>query len=1065
MRLSEIIPDALGKEPLKALVVMRGFKNQMLTELSEFQHLSKDKGNLPDSNEFISKEYQLDLLKRFISFKDRITWIKYEELSIISRQLNEFEKIWNGKILIIDNNLFNRLYPIDISEEVAQATISELENESSTESDDETAVSLYTQIQKIEDKYFASFVDCHIDKGINVVNAYNINDTVLPISTRAENIKSIAASDIEFHKVKSDVQLGLLNYPIQVLLSKTDDLNSIKALNIVAAERGQSITYYSEPKIALRGNINAINYLRKFWGSNASYRDLKLYLDPDRSEEICHVSQGAIIAHIINQCEQAINNDNSYSDTFITAPTGSGKSVLFQIPAAYLEDQYKAVTIVITPLISLMQDQVMQLKNRGVSYAASINSERSTFNEKEKVIEDIRQGKVSLLYLSPEMLLSTGIDNFLCGRKLGLLVVDEAHLVTTWGRDFRSDYWFLGDYIKKLRNRLGMKFPVLCLTATAVYQGNEDIVISTIQSLNLRNYKIILGSVKRDNIKFAIHHISKVSDSISEFKAEKTIERIENYIKMKQKAIVYCPFVSQVNDITRRLDINIQDKVGSYTGQNMPDIKHESVNGLRSGSKPVIVATKAFGMGIDIPDIDTVYHYAPTGNLSDYIQEVGRAARTLPVGYAETDFTKSDLKYVKKLYGLSSIRQYQLKEVLAKLYSIYKEKKRRNLLISPDNFSYLFSEKDLDNKTKSALMLLANDLENKYNYPVLIVRARSLYTTHFLCVPSEIESSFLKEYGEFSKKEVSSVKRTIHSAGRYNCTAEAISTGSIYSIELARLWEEKYSDMSFAQFKNYFFNNLLDHNAESKLSPRVKIQIKFFQDFQNSERKLEEIVRSLGKAFSKTIEEHSFFTKDQFNKELIEALPELKKRRNLGGMILDYFISPVNDNNGNIITDLRFLQQRRSGDDMEYRVLKTKHITLASNLIRVMSGCKPNNGNVFETYLPLQDSSSKQQIMVLSSLLQLFEIATFEVNGGLNPEIFVRINDPNKIFSISKDVNYHNEVLADIERRRKVAEQVLTSFLSKEIDDIARWDLIEKYFLGRDEYVKGFLGITSSSLE
>src|SRR5690606_18862515 len=159
-----------------------------------------------------------------------------------------------------------------------------------------------------------------------------------------------------------------------------------------------------------------------------------------------------------------------------------GKSLLFQIPAIHLMRQYKAVTIVITPLIALMNDQVEQLTNeRDVEGVTFINSD-ITPNEKEKRISKIKNGEISILYISPEFFLANSIESIIGSeRKIGLLVVDEAHLVTTWGRDFRADYWFIGGYIERIRKE--NKFPILCLTATAVYMGTEDMVNDTLESM------------------------------------------------------------------------------------------------------------------------------------------------------------------------------------------------------------------------------------------------------------------------------------------------------------------------------------------------------------------------------------------------------------------------------------------------------------------------------------------------------------------------------------------------------------------------------------------------------
>ena len=146
--------------------------------------------------------------------------------------------------------------------------------------------------------------------------------------------------------------------------------------------------------------------LKKHWGNNAVFRNLLFYSDPDRSKETEILSQGFIISEIVDQCESCFNGDK-YQNIFITAPTGSGKSILFQIPAIHLANKYNLVTIVVSPLIALMNDQVDQLENdRGITIAACINSSMS-FDERLDVISKIKRGEKSLLYLAPELLLTT----------------------------------------------------------------------------------------------------------------------------------------------------------------------------------------------------------------------------------------------------------------------------------------------------------------------------------------------------------------------------------------------------------------------------------------------------------------------------------------------------------------------------------------------------------------------------------------------------------------------------------------------------------------------------------
>ena len=162
----------------------------------------------------------------------------------------------------------------------------------------------------------------------------------------------------------------------------------------------------------------------------------------------------------------------------------------------------------------------------------------SVIEERSDVIDQIHAGKKSLLYLAPELLLTTHLQSFLGGRQVGMVVIDEAHTVTSWGRDFRSDYWFLGDFLKQTA-RDGLSFPVLCLTATAVYSGDDDVVNDTIHELGLGKTIIHLGNVKRSNISFDIqrHNPAEVEGRIENAKLDLTLKRMCEYIARGEKVL------------------------------------------------------------------------------------------------------------------------------------------------------------------------------------------------------------------------------------------------------------------------------------------------------------------------------------------------------------------------------------------------------------------------------------------------------------------------------------------------------------------------------------------------
>lgn len=179
-----------------------------------------------------------------------------------------------------------------------------------------------------------------------------------------------------------------------------------------------------------------------------------------KGKDTLQISQGQLIESVIVEAEKARNGGEDVDNILLTAPTGAGKSLLFQLPAIYLGNEYGMLTIVVSPLKALIVDQVEGLQELGYMRVAYASSDLSP-EQKNEVYRQVRESEVDLFYLSPELLLSYDIKHFAGERRIGLVVVDEAHTVTTWGKEFRVDYWFLGRYLQGLKKSLGYAFPLL----------------------------------------------------------------------------------------------------------------------------------------------------------------------------------------------------------------------------------------------------------------------------------------------------------------------------------------------------------------------------------------------------------------------------------------------------------------------------------------------------------------------------------------------------------------------------------------------------------------------------
>jgi len=288
-------------------------------------------------------------------------------------------------------------------------------------------------------------------------------------------------------------------------------------------------------------------------------------------------------------------------DVFVLMPTGGGKSLCYQVPALCMD----GLTVVISPLISLMKNQIDALKINGVA-AEYLNSTLSSevYNE---IYQDVVNGDIKLLYLSPEGLASSRIKNLLSNSKVSLIAVDEAHCVSQWGHEFRSDYMNLGS----LRDLLP-ETPIMALTATADERVREDII----RNLKLSDALELVSSFDRANIRYEIrpkdNSIKQLLDFIKEHKGE--------------TGIVYCGTRKKVDQVTEKLKEKGLNAYAYHAG--LSDIERSMAQEkFEKEEEIIIVATIAFGMGIDKPNVRFVAHLGLSKNIESYYQETGRAGR------------------------------------------------------------------------------------------------------------------------------------------------------------------------------------------------------------------------------------------------------------------------------------------------------------------------------------------------------------------------------------------------------------------------------------------------------
>ncbi|HEX6306533.1 MAG TPA: ATP-dependent DNA helicase RecQ [Longimicrobiales bacterium] len=289
-------------------------------------------------------------------------------------------------------------------------------------------------------------------------------------------------------------------------------------------------------------------------------------------------------------------------DTLAVLPTGAGKSLVFQLPALLLD----GLTVVVSPLIALMKDQTDKLAERGVD-AITINSGLSARAQADAE-QALGDGTGDILYVTPERFRDREFFEMLLERRVALFVVDEAHCISQWGHDFRPDYMMLGSVVE----RLGRP-PVVAVTATAGPEVQEDIV----RQLRMQRPYRRIGELIRPNLHLEVHRT--VNPALKDERLEELLRDIDG------TGIIYVATVKEAKRLHEEL--SARRAVTMYHGRMAARDRHEAQERFMAGGVKAVIATNAFGLGIDKPDIRFIIHYHLPGSIEAYYQEAGRAGR------------------------------------------------------------------------------------------------------------------------------------------------------------------------------------------------------------------------------------------------------------------------------------------------------------------------------------------------------------------------------------------------------------------------------------------------------
>lgn len=768
--------------------------------------------------------------------------------------------------------------------------------------------------------------------------------------------------------------------------------------------------------------------LKNTYGYN-QFRDLEIYDDLFKGRETLCISQGQLIENVIREVEKARNGEEQPDNILLTAPTGSGKSLLFQLPAIYLGKEYNLLTIVVSPLKALIVDQVEGLQDLGYERVAYASSDLSP-EQKMEVYQAVRNGEVDLFYLSPELLLSYDIKHFIGNRRIGMVVIDEAHTVTTWGKEFRVDYWFLGRYLNALKQNLGYTFPLFALTATAVWnpKGGNDMVFETIRSLQMEPCVLYVGTVKRKNINFDIRQLTLEEGEIYDKGKQRVIsERVEDFLD-GHKTLLYYPFAGSI-DMRIKTWVRAADwhLVASYYGKKDKEQKAAIVQEFKEGTKRMIVATKAFGMGVDISDIDRVYHVAPSSTFVDYIQEIGRAARDADVrGVAATDYHERDFYYMKRLHQTGNIAQDQLGLILKKLMEVYRMKgEKEEILVSLSDFEFVVKlprtknkleyEAELGQLIKTALLWLEDDLAQRYGKRLLEVSPQNLLTEGY--VQDKTGDAFAREFQPYLTK--------------------VEGEEGVYRARLESLWEERFPELGYREFKQKLNSGALWEGSRAVSVGKHEVLLK--EDATIIRERMDALFKSLVSMFKMAL----LKSKGRFDEEELRAVfaehgMDVPSAKRFIGSLLESrteegrsvsYISSVKKKDSN---ELSFTVSK--GFDLllsRYQRLFTQRIT-GKRGERLLFYCTPFS-----------------DLNMLLNLLSMLDCLSFSVEGGGTPCVHVRFDEPELLQQLAGSNEYHNLILDTNERIFEEQIELFSFFFGSDVlTDEQRWDFVEEYFTG-----------------
>ena len=385
-----------------------------------------------------------------------------------------------------------------------------------------------------------------------------------------------------------------------------------------------------------------------------------------------------------NLQEPIIKNLLEGNDSFVIMPTGGGKSLCYQLPAIILD----GTALVISPLIALMKNQVDLIRSNNINQSVA-HVLNSTLNKEqvERVKKDVSQGITKLLFVAPETLSKKETIDFLKKISISFLAIDEAHCISEWGHDFRPEYRKIRDVI----DSIDTKIKIIALTATATPKVQDDIV----KNLKINDSKLFKSSFNRPNLYYEVRP-----------KNDNTDIDLVKFIKSNQSesGIIYCLSRKNVEDLSLLLNINGIKSLPYHAGLDK-NIREENQDKFLRDDCDVIVATIAFGMGIDKPDVRFVVHHNVPKSIEGYYQETGRAGRDGGKGHCLMYYSYQDVEKLEKLVSKKKTSERNIGLMLLKEISNFAESSipRRKYLLNYFGEKYdatIHNDQDMDDNSR-----------------------------------------------------------------------------------------------------------------------------------------------------------------------------------------------------------------------------------------------------------------------------------------------------------------------------------------------------------------------------